>query len=99
MTEPDEALIWARERAARWAEGKRDFVELAPSIRLGKWDLTLKDDADAYRAGQAASAERIKALEALLRHLRQWDQMNPPMTGDHAAHAASIDALLKEADQ
>jgi hypothetical protein len=52
----------------------------------------------AYRAGQAASAERIKALEAFLRHLRQWDQMNPPMTGDHAAHAASIDALLKEAD-
>jgi hypothetical protein len=42
---------------------------------------------------------RIKALEAFLRHLRQWDQMNPPMTGDHAAHAASIDALLPEADQ
>ena len=43
--------------------------------------------------------ERIKALEAFLRHLRQWDQMNPPMTGDHAAHAASIDALLEEADR
>jgi hypothetical protein len=42
---------------------------------------------------------RIKALEAFLRHLRQWDQMNPPMTGDHAAHAASIDALLEEADR
>ena len=55
--------------------------------------------AQGYRAGQAASAERIKALEAFLRHLRQWDQMNPPMTGDHAAHAASIDALLEEADR
>ena len=48
---------------------------------------------------QVRAANRIKALEGFLRHLRQWDQMNPPMTGDHAAHAASIDALLKEADQ
>lgn len=44
-------------------------------------------------------AERIKELEAFLRRLREWDQMNPPMTGDHAAFATTIDALLKETDQ
>jgi hypothetical protein len=43
--------------------------------------------------------ERIEALEAFLKRLREWDQMNPPMTGDHAAFAAAIDCLLKEADQ
>ncbi|MCA3504767.1 MAG: hypothetical protein IOD05_16275 [Rhodobacter sp.] len=42
---------------------------------------------------------RIKALEAFLKRLREWDQMNPPMTGDHGAFAASIDRLLKEADR
>jgi hypothetical protein len=79
MTEPDEALLWAREQT--------EIVGL---------ELVL---ANAYRAGAAASEARIKALEGFLRRLREWDQMNPPMTGDHAAWAASIDALLKEADQ
>jgi len=54
MTEPDEALIWARERTAAWAE-ERGFVELALSIRQGERDHTLKDDADAYRAGARAA--------------------------------------------
>jgi hypothetical protein len=103
MTEPDEALLWARERAARWAEGKRDFVELAPSIRLGKWDLTLKDDADAHRAGQAASAERIKALEEALSawvenecdYMRRNNLGNPEMQHN----VIWSRTLLKEADQ
>ena len=90
MTEPDEALEGFR----KWASIR--YPKVAAYIEAGACDGD--DTAQAYRAGQAASAERIKALEAFLRHLRQWDQMNPPMTGDHAAHAASIDALLKEAD-
>jgi hypothetical protein len=105
MTEPDEALIWARERAkADWLEcddevgGLHAAAEDFPSGDSDHFE-DIEWRAEAYRAGQAASAERIKALEAFLRHLRQWDQMNPPMTGDHAAHAASIDALLKEADR
>jgi predicted nuclease with TOPRIM domain len=51
MTEPDEALLWAREKT---------------KARLSKpnsLDLRTRHLADAYRAGQAASAERIKALE------------------------------------
>lgn len=37
--------------------------------------------AEAYLVGAAVSAERIKELEAFIRRLREWDQMNPPMTG------------------
>lgn len=62
MTEPDEALIWARERAA--AECDEDgFPIFAEEHRAGKHDHFLTREAHAYRAGQAASAERIKALE------------------------------------
>ncbi len=46
-----------------------------------------------------ALESRIAVLESFLQRLRQWDQMNPPMTGDHAAFAASIDALLQETDR
>ncbi len=97
MTEPDEAILWARERAARWQD--ESGGEAGPSYRSGKLDGLLGEEVEGYRAGQAASAERIKALEAFLKRLREWDQMNPPMTGDHGAFAASIDRLLEEADQ
>ena len=68
MTEPDEALLYARERA------KRRFSALSTAgraicaqIDAGKHDGKLEvAEAQAYRAGQAASAERIKALEAEL---------------------------------
>jgi hypothetical protein len=96
MTEPDEALQWARERAARWAEGKRDFVELAPSIRLGKWDLTLKDDAHAYRAGQAASAERIKALERIAGAAQQRANDHGEQLLDAYARIKALEGLLRE---
>lgn len=52
--EPDEALLWARERTAKWAE-ERGFAELAEDIRRGKRDRTLRDDAAAYRAGAEAA--------------------------------------------
>ncbi len=85
MTEPDEALIWAREQPASLA---------LPVIRM----------AHAYRAGQAASAERIKALEEALRGLEPhldaiicyastMDEHEPNRL------AFAVRALLKEADQ
>ena len=67
MTEPDEATLWAREDWAkiRKAAGGPFQNTDAAEIRAGKkdvWgDVTVR--AHAYRAGQAASAERIKALE------------------------------------
>lgn len=98
MSEPDEALLHAREYWATICD-EDGFPDEAQCYRRGGVDHTLVHDAHFYRAGQAASAERIKALEAFLKRLREWDQMNPPMTGDHGAFAASIDRLLEEADQ
>jgi hypothetical protein len=51
MTEPDEALKWAREKTK------------ARLSQPNSLDLRTRHLADAYRAGQAASAERVKALE------------------------------------
>lgn len=54
--------------------------------------------AQGYRAGQAASAERIKALERLLGHFLEtfcditWDPEKEP-------EVIEARALLKEADQ
>lgn len=72
MTEPDEALIWARERAAQWQDDGGGMA--GPSYRTGKLDGLLGDEVDGYRAGQAASAERIKALEEALEKANepQW---------------------------
>jgi hypothetical protein len=70
MTEPDEALIWARERAKRrvsfWPPNPQQAIALRVEIDAGKHDAELSDEARAYRAGQAASAERIKALEGAI---------------------------------
>lgn len=61
MTEPDEALIWAREQVPEgWYEDEDDL----------EWR------AKAYRAGQAASAERIKALEEEVARLKE--RATPP---------------------
>jgi hypothetical protein len=56
MTEPDEALIWARLQNGNPAKPRT----ITDNYRAGLM-------AHGYRAGQAASAERIKALEGLLR--------------------------------
>jgi hypothetical protein len=63
MTEPDEALIWARKNAAGKAKREGKHPLNVSSFLSGKRDYALFRDAHAYRAGQAASAERIKALE------------------------------------
>jgi hypothetical protein len=72
MTEPDEALIWARERAkADWLESSDEVGVLHTAAEdFPSGDSDHFEDvawrAEAYRAGQAASAERIKALEGEL---------------------------------
>jgi hypothetical protein len=83
MTEPDEALIWARQH--------KEYRAALQGLM-----------ADAYRAGQAASAERIKALEEAIRRLTNMlaESDDPPglimvVTKD----LLDARALLKEADQ
>ena len=67
MTEPDEATIYARERAKeRRSAPNNPHRDISAEIDAGKHDDELSDEAEAYRAGQAASAERIKALEELI---------------------------------
>ena len=64
MTEPDEALLWAREQAKQLREAPNDPTrDLSAEIDVGMHDDELSDMAHGYRAGAAASAERIKALE------------------------------------
>ena len=104
MTEPDEALIWARERAkADWLECSDEVGNLhAAAEDFPSGDSDHFEDvawrAEAYRAGQAASAERIKALERLLGHFLEnfcdvtWDPEKEP-------EVIEARKLLKEADQ
>jgi hypothetical protein len=101
MTEPDEALIWAREDWAKATKGVGGpFQKIdAAEIRAGKkdvWgDVTVR--AQAYRAGQAASAERIKALEEALRPYAFPNGSDTPLGDEFNRNRAR--ALLKEADQ
>jgi len=81
MTEPDEALLWAREQAVAWwerAPGVREKDKAAhiENIRAGKSDDDLEDAVrdrlswlEGYRAGTAASEARIKELEARVAEL------------------------------
>jgi hypothetical protein len=85
VTEPDEALLWAREQNAQFweslaakglpPEAVAAHVALA---RSGGYDCDLENEAEGrrnwlegYRAGQAASAERIKALEEEVARLKE----------------------------
>jgi hypothetical protein len=70
MTEPDEALLWARKRMATRCD-EDYFPEVAEAYRRGYRDEFLRDDIEAYRAGAAASADRIKELEARVEEL-EW---------------------------
>jgi hypothetical protein len=113
MTEPDEALLWAREYwAARFEEDTHPKV--ASDYRSGRCDIHIKSEVEAYRAGQAASAERIKALEEALRtgltavaaaYLQGTNEALYNDRTDHkhdrivVAWKAEVRALLKEGDQ
>lgn len=70
MTEPDEALLHAREHWATICD-EDGFPEVAEAYRRGVNDESLATDALFYRAGAAASAERIKELEAELKDTEQ----------------------------
>ena len=65
MTEPDEALLYAREHWATICD-EDGFSDEAEAYRRGLCDKTLVTDALFYRAGAAASEARIKALEEAL---------------------------------
>ena len=65
MTEPDEAMLYAREHWATICD-EDGFPEVAEAYRRGVNDEALATDALFYRAGAAAYAERIKELEAAL---------------------------------
>ncbi len=97
MTEPDEATLWAREDAAEQCDRDRE-PRIAAAYRQGHNDDLLIYEAHAFRAGQAASAERIKALERLLGHFLEtfcdltWDPEKEP-------EVIEARTLLKEADQ
>lgn len=77
------------DEALQWVREQSDI----PGVQL----------ATAYRAGQAASAERIKALEEALRAWveKECDYMRKNNLGNPEVQPAVIwsRALLKEADQ
>ena len=101
MTEPDEAMKFAEAMMRSYNHPSDVVIPPTAPLRIDGRRLTgieahnvTQAFAHAYRAGQAASAERIKALERLLReikpvaHLFQWNDLRD-----------QIEALLKEPDQ
>jgi len=88
MSKPDEALMWVRSQVPEyWYEDPGDI----------EWR------ARAYRAGQAASAERIKALEAENAALEEMAgnlqvRMNDMLERLHERYPEDF-VWLKEADQ
>jgi hypothetical protein len=107
MTEPDEALIWARERAkADWLESSDEVGVLHTAAEdFPSGDSDHFEDvawrAEAYRAGQAASAERIKALKEAMRDCLGWHDYADDLHKPVEVRAAYMRArkLIKEADQ
>ena len=93
MTEPDEALKAFR----KWARIR--FPKCGTDIEAGKWDRD--DTAHAYRAGAAASAERIKALEARVEELEvALAKANEPhwfYSADNAAPEHSLEDAIEGA--
>ena len=74
MSDADEALLWARVEYAALLRPfdvgpQQDYISEA--ILNGLWDddVAIRHSANGYRAGAAASAERIKALEGAIRSL------------------------------
>jgi hypothetical protein len=95
MTEPDEALLYARESAYRKvleAFGGDETEALAQLETEDAQDV-VNWLATTYRAGAAASEARIKALEEALR-----DEINE-CSNDECVRCIKNRALLKEADQ
>jgi hypothetical protein len=103
MTEPDEALIWAREQSVQFWESlaakglpPETIAAHVALARSGGYDCDLENEAEGrrnwlegYRAGQAASAERIKALEEAIheamRRLNEYADMTVDEWDDSVA--------------
>ncbi len=100
MTEPDEALLYAREDFAKLFRSRKSHT--ADYILSGVWD----DEADVrlpalgYRAGAAASEARIEALKEALRAWveKECDFMRRNNLGNPEVqpHVIWSRALLKE---
>jgi hypothetical protein len=100
MTKPDKALLWAREQAKeRYLASFISQPAICAEIDAGKHDNNLLDEAYAYRAGAAASAARIKALEEALRPLAHAALLQGEVLGLTTENVMTARALLKEADQ
>ena len=102
MTEPDEALLWAREHWANICH-EDGFPDEAEAYRQGVKDESLATDALFYRAGAAASEARINALEeanAALEDMasRYAIQMSDMLTRLGERHPEDF-VWLKEGDQ
>ena len=76
MTEPDEALLWARWAMRGYSRPSDVAIPLTAPLRIDGRRLSGVEAhnltealAEAYRAGAAASAERIKELEARVAEL------------------------------
>jgi hypothetical protein len=99
MTEPDEALLWARENRVTRLE-PTPYCNEVPHIRLGVYDQQLLAEAHAYRAGAAASEARIEALKEALRAWveKECDFMRRNNLGNPEVqpHVIWSRALLKE---
>jgi len=94
MSKPDEALRYARERAYEYTN-----PVYWDAIKNGHadHDWGIPEMAKGYRAGQAASAERIKALEGALRPYAFPNGSDTPLGDEFNRNRART--LLKEADQ
>ena len=114
MTEPDEALIWAREQSVQFWESlaakglpPETIAAHVALARSGGYDCDLENEAEGrrnwlegYRAGQAASAERIKALEGLLNHaedLFDWAAQSDCENGVRSLNKAAAATYLADA--
>jgi hypothetical protein len=127
MSKPDKALLWAREKRAQFWEGlssvqDADRAVHAANARSGASDDDLEEEVtgrlnwlEGYRAGQAASAERIKALKEALKDSVTAMRLLLDAVQKHNAESdtflsgfplhlltieiAAAENLLKEADQ